>query len=42
LSLSDEDVEILSRVGGQVEFRYGEHVPHHSTCCDVDSFRRRR
>lgn len=41
-SLSDEDVEILSRIGEQIDYRHGDHVPHHSTCCDVESFRRPR
>jgi hypothetical protein len=40
-SLSDEDIAALSRVGGSVDYRSGEHIPHHSTCCDVESFRKR-
>lgn len=39
-SLTEEDVEILGRVGDSVEYRHGEHVSHFSTCASASSFRR--
>jgi len=38
-SLTEEDVEILGRVGEEVAYRHGEHVSHFSTCPDADKYR---
>lgn len=31
-SLSDEDLEVLGRVGEKLDYRHGEHISHFSTC----------
>ena len=39
-SLSAEDLELLSRVGEKVPFRYGDHISHFATCPQAGEFRR--
>lgn len=39
-SLSDKERDALA-AGEMIDYRHGVHVPHHSTCPDVESFRRR-
>ncbi len=41
-SLTEEDVEVLSRVGGVVDYRHDDHESHFATCSDPDRFRKPR
>lgn len=39
-SLTDEDVEILGRVGESLDYRHGDHTSHFGTCPKAGEFRR--
>jgi hypothetical protein len=39
-SFTDEDLEILSRVGETLDYRHGEHESHHATCPHAGDWRK--